>query len=113
VNEAGFGRWVHVCALDDVPRAGGVAVLAEGRALAVFRTGDGGLAAVADRCRHRFMPIHDGLVDDDVVECAYHGWRFDLRTGDLLTSFGAVRGIACYDARQIDGRVEVRIPPLS
>jgi nitrite reductase/ring-hydroxylating ferredoxin subunit len=53
------------------------------------------------------MPIHEGQVDGDVVECPYHNWRFDLRSGDLLTSYGPERGITSYEVREIDGLIEV------
>src|SRR4030088_1197768 len=43
----------------------------------LFRTADGTPAALADRCPHRFAPLHLGKLHGNVVECAYHGLRFD------------------------------------
>jgi vanillate O-demethylase monooxygenase subunit len=40
----------------------------------------GELVAMRDRCPHRLVPLSAGRVVDDLVECAYHGYRFD-RTG--------------------------------
>lgn len=34
--------------------------------------------ALADRCPHRFAPLHLGKRHGDVIECAYHGLRFDM-----------------------------------
>ena len=48
--------------------------------LALFRTAEGGaLAALADRCPHRFAPLSAGKVCDRrrSIECPYHGLRFD------------------------------------
>ena len=87
-----------------------MAVVAEGHALAVFRTESGRVVAVANRCRHRYMPIDDGLVEGEVVECPYHGWRFDLHTGHHLTSYGPDIGITPYETREIGGQVEVWLP---
>ncbi|MBL0421476.1 aromatic ring-hydroxylating dioxygenase subunit alpha [Ramlibacter sp. AW1] len=42
-----------------------------------FRRADGAVAALADRCPHRFVPLRMGKRHGDVIECAYHGLRFD------------------------------------
>ncbi|HVW35244.1 MAG TPA: aromatic ring-hydroxylating dioxygenase subunit alpha [Acidimicrobiia bacterium] len=48
-----------------------------GRPLCLFRDGAGRSAAVADRCPHRNVPLSLGRLRDGLLECAYHGWRFD------------------------------------
>ena len=46
-----------------------------------YRTEDGAPVALEDRCPHRRLPLSMGkLVDGDVLQCYYHGLRFD-RTG--------------------------------
>ena len=50
------------------------------RPLVVFRTRDGELHALEDRCAHRLVRLSHGRVIDDRIECAYHGWQFD-KTG--------------------------------
>jgi phenylpropionate dioxygenase-like ring-hydroxylating dioxygenase large terminal subunit len=47
--------------------------------VAIFRKGDGGIAAIADQCSHRFAPLSKGNLCDDStkLECAYHGLQFD------------------------------------
>lgn len=43
----------------------------------LFRDADGRAAALRDRCPHRYAPLHLGKLNDGVIECAYHGLRFD------------------------------------
>jgi phenylpropionate dioxygenase-like ring-hydroxylating dioxygenase large terminal subunit len=43
----------------------------------MFRDNRGQAVALADRCPHRFAPLHMGKLNDGVVECAYHGLRFN------------------------------------
>jgi vanillate O-demethylase monooxygenase subunit len=43
----------------------------------LFRRSDGTAVALADRCPHRFAPLHMGRRVGDTIECAYHGLRFD------------------------------------
>lgn len=49
-----------------------------GEPMVLFRTDDGGIAALHDRCPHRFAPLSAGKVCDGgrAVECPYHGLRF-------------------------------------
>ena len=42
-----------------------------------FRKADGSIAALEDRCPHRFVPLSLGRREDDALRCAYHGLKFD------------------------------------
>lgn len=42
----------------------------------VFRSRDGRLHGMRDRCPHRAARLTDGRIDGDTIECLYHGWRF-------------------------------------
>jgi len=41
-----------------------------------YRSGDGSLAALLDRCPHRFAPLSAGCIRDEIIRCAYHGLAF-------------------------------------
>jgi len=43
----------------------------------MFRRENASAVALADRCPHRFVPLSMGRRHGDVVECVYHGLRFD------------------------------------
>lgn len=43
----------------------------------LFRDAQGKIASLPDRCPHRFAPLSKGRVVDGVIECPYHGLRFD------------------------------------
>ena len=43
----------------------------------IFRDEAERAVALADRCPHRFAPLHLGKLKDGVVECPYHGLQFD------------------------------------
>jgi phenylpropionate dioxygenase-like ring-hydroxylating dioxygenase large terminal subunit len=47
------------------------------RQIALFRKQDGSIAALADRCPHRFAPLSKGEKIGDAVQCGYHGLTFD------------------------------------
>jgi vanillate O-demethylase monooxygenase subunit len=43
----------------------------------VLYRADGRIVAFADRCPHRRTPLSLGQCAAGVLQCAYHGWRFD------------------------------------
>lgn len=47
------------------------------QAVVLYRASDGKIAALQDRCPHRFVPLSMGRVVDDAIECPYHGLQFD------------------------------------
>lgn len=48
-----------------------------GEPLVLFRQSNGHPAALIDRCAHRNMALSRGTVLHDLIECPYHGWRYD------------------------------------
>jgi len=48
-----------------------------GQPVLLFRKEDGAIAALTDRCPHRFARLSDGTREGDVVHCPYHGLAFD------------------------------------
>ena len=44
--------------------------------LVLYRRGDGTIAALLDRCPHRFAPLSMGRLEGDTLRCMYHGIRF-------------------------------------
>lgn len=49
--------------------------------LVMGRDGAGQPFALRDSCPHRGIPLSYGRFDGREVECSYHGWRFDARSG--------------------------------
>lgn len=54
----------------------------------MFRKEDGSAVAMTDRCPHRFAPLHLGKLIGDVVQCGYHGLRFDCQGSCVLNPHG-------------------------
>jgi phenylpropionate dioxygenase-like ring-hydroxylating dioxygenase large terminal subunit len=80
---AGFrGYWYPVCFSSQVgekPRA----VTLLGERLLVIRD-KGKVYGMKDRCPHRGVPLSFGDKQfPGAISCVYHGWTFDLETGDL------------------------------
>lgn len=48
------------------------------QAIVLYRDKAGKIYALEDRCPHRQVKLSHGRVIDNQLECAYHGWRFNL-----------------------------------
>ncbi|MFB6172155.1 MAG: Rieske (2Fe-2S) protein [Haloarculaceae archaeon] len=70
----------HVTTLDDL-REGPQRVTHDGRTFLVVETDDG-VVAYRNVCPHQYGPIAEGRVEDGRVICPWHGWEYDLETGE-------------------------------
>jgi nitrite reductase (NADH) small subunit len=73
-------NWVRVAAMDECPPGGAREFVAEGRIVALFRVGDE-FYALDGICPHQGGPLGKGQLNGCVVTCPWHGWQFDVRTG--------------------------------
>ncbi len=64
--------------------------------------------ALDDQCSHRNIPLSDGDIVEDAIECYAHGSDFDLRTGQPRT-LPATEPVAVYACRVVNDTVEVDI----
>jgi nitrite reductase (NADH) small subunit len=102
VVAAGQGDWIDLGALDEIPRLGARTVRLRRGCVAVFRTGDDAVFALADRCPHRGGPLSDGIVAGRTVTCPLHNAVIDLETGMARGGEGRAR---THPVRVEDGRV--------
>jgi nitrite reductase/ring-hydroxylating ferredoxin subunit/uncharacterized membrane protein len=63
--------------------------------------------AISATCPHAGGPLDEGPLTGDVVECPWHGSRFCMRDGRVLTGPATVNAPR-YDVRVRDGQVEVK-----
>jgi nitrite reductase (NADH) small subunit len=73
--------WTDIGAVTDVPRRGARRVPTPNGDIAVFRTGDGEIFALFDRCPHKDGPLSQGIVHGRTVTCPLHSWIIDLASG--------------------------------
>ncbi|MCA9057902.1 MAG: Rieske 2Fe-2S domain-containing protein [Planctomycetaceae bacterium] len=66
---------------DDMPVGTGQEVVAAGRIFAVYRT-DSGFEVLDGICAHAGGPLGKGVLRDHVVTCPWHGWQFDVKSGE-------------------------------
>jgi len=90
-----------------------------GEPLVIGRDAQGKSFAMRDACPHRGMPLSCGRLEGDLLECAYHGWRFHVHSGQCREVPSWVAGdklkvdrifAAQFPCEDQDGYVWVFIP---
>lgn len=70
---------------DAIPVGRGATVqLNDGSEVAIFNV-EGNFYAIENFCPHKGMPLADSYLHNTIVECNWHGWLFDLRSGRCLS----------------------------
>jgi phenylpropionate dioxygenase-like ring-hydroxylating dioxygenase large terminal subunit len=74
----GFANlWTIVGLARDLPRNKPLPLRVAGERVVLFRDAAGFPCALVDRCPHRGVALSLGQVREGIIECPFHGWRFD------------------------------------
>ena len=73
----------RVAALADLVAGQPRLVEAEGRRVVLVRIGDRVLA-LGDVCAHKGGPLSEGKLSGTRLACPWHGWMYDVRTGQCV-----------------------------
>ena len=102
---------VRVARLEDVKLDQPTLVEAEGTQIVLVRVGDV-VYACDDVCTHQGGPLSEGQLSGTRLTCPWHGWMFDIRTGDCMMPSRGGR-VASYPVRVDAGDVWVELPPAA
>jgi len=74
-------EFTKVAIRSEVPVGTGKVVEAAGKQIALFNC-DGTFYAVENSCHHRGGPLGEGSLSGTSVSCPWHGWEYDVTTGE-------------------------------
>jgi nitrite reductase/ring-hydroxylating ferredoxin subunit len=100
-------RFVPVAAPADLPPGAARAVWVGDRFVALFNV-DGAVHATDNVCPHAGGPLAWGRCGGpcgEIVACSWHGWRFDIRTGESPDLPG--ERVCTFPVRVEDGCIQV------
>jgi nitrite reductase/ring-hydroxylating ferredoxin subunit len=80
--------FVKVAEVADVPPGAVRPVKVNGLTIALCNVG-GTFYALADECVHRGGPLSEGWLDGEKLECPWHAWPYDVKTGCVTFNAGA------------------------
>jgi len=110
--------WHPVATLPELIAEPVLAVTILGENLALYRTEEGKMGLVAQRCPHRGASLAYGIPEADGLRCAYHGWKFDGR-GNCLeqpaeptdSTFNERVHIPAYPVQELGGLIWAYLGP--
>ena len=73
-------NFVKVASTSDLKPGENKVVNVDGTDVALFNV-DGEFFAINNTCLHRGGPLGEGFLEGDVVTCPWHGWRYNVKTG--------------------------------
>ena len=74
---------LELCRVADVEVGTARKVEAGDRVLAVYNIG-GEIFVTEDACTHGPGSLSEGMLEDDIIECNFHGGQFNVRTGEVV-----------------------------
>lgn len=75
--------WIKVCEIGTTEE-GKMMQFKSGQYDIIIYKGKGILSAFENRCSHEDYPLIDGYIANGEIECAKHGARFNIQTGEAL-----------------------------
>jgi nitrite reductase/ring-hydroxylating ferredoxin subunit/Fe-S cluster biogenesis protein NfuA len=100
------GDWLDAGTLAEIPEGGLRTLELGGQKILLSRQGKA-VTCFQNACAHLGFPIHDGDVEDGIITCPHHGFRYDLASGECLTAPEVQ--LQSHAVRVIGVRVEVRL----
>ena len=80
-----MSNWIRVASVVDCPPGSALELVAGGQIVALFNI-DGEFHALDGVCPHQGGPLGKGQLTGSVVTCPWHGWQFDVCSGQHQTS---------------------------
>jgi len=80
----------------------------EGARVVLVRVGDR-VHALGDVCAHKGGPLSEGKLSGTRLACPWHGWMYDVRTGQCMFP-GRGAAVPSYTARVEGDDVLVELP---
>jgi nitrite reductase/ring-hydroxylating ferredoxin subunit len=97
-------RFQTVARVEDIAPGTVTTVYAGEEPVALARVDDE-FYATQHACLHLQGPLGEGRLDDHVLTCPWHGWQYDIRTGE--NEFDRALQLRTYEVRVEDGDVKI------
>jgi nitrite reductase (NADH) small subunit len=98
---------IPIGTVDAIPEGGSIVVSVNQKDVAVFRT-NGQFFAIDDLCMHMGASLSGGYVENGIVTCPWHYWRFRLSDGAWADSPRVKTG--CYLVHVVGDQLELEAP---
>ena len=91
-----MAAFVKVAAVSDVQPGSVKEIAVNGKTIALCNV-DGKFYALDNVCLHRGGPLGQGYLDGEKLECPWHRWQYDVKTGTVAMNPSAK--VASYEVK--------------
>jgi len=98
---------VPVAKLAEVSPGNCRSVQADGIGVAICNV-NGTIYAVDNTCPHAGGPLGEGSLDGELIACPWHGWRYNVRTGERPEN--PEIAVSCFPVHLEDDVIHVVLP---
>jgi 3-phenylpropionate/trans-cinnamate dioxygenase ferredoxin subunit len=102
-----MAKYVKAASTNEIAPGQARLVNLAGKEIALFNI-EGTFFALENACTHEEGPLAEGEIEGHEVTCPWHGARFDVRTGQVLSA-PAFEDVAHYNVRVTGTDIEVEI----
>ncbi|MBI4551517.1 MAG: non-heme iron oxygenase ferredoxin subunit [Candidatus Latescibacteria bacterium] len=102
-----MGQYVKAATTDELQAGQGKLVEIEGKEIALFHV-DGQYYAIENTCTHQGGPLCEGELEGTEVMCPWHGARFDVTSGAVLSP-PAYMGVTSFPVRVSASDIEIEV----
>jgi nitrite reductase (NADH) small subunit len=102
-------RTLTVAKVGEIADGEAKTVVGPGKSISVFRDGDA-YFAIDDMCPHMGASLAGGFVEDGIVTCPWHYWRFRLKDGAWADN-PRIK-IGSYPVHVVDDEIRLELPEL-
>jgi NAD(P)H-dependent nitrite reductase small subunit len=106
MTEDRMGAFQTVCKVSEVTEGEGKTIALGNKLIALFRVA-GQYYAIDDVCPHMGASLSGGYVENDVVTCPWHAWRFRVTDGTWADN-PRIK-IGCYPVRVVGDEVQIQV----
>ena len=98
---------LELCQVSDVAVGSAIKVETGDLVLAVYNV-DGEIFVTNDHCTHGPGSLSEGFLEDDIIECNFHGGQFNVRTGEVVLP-PCMEPVKTYKVTVADGTVFIDV----
>ena len=80
-----MAEFIKVASLSELPKGAGKTVQAGDKEIALFNV-DGTIYAIDNTCLHVGGPLGEGELEGPTVTCPWHGWQYNVLTGQNVAN---------------------------
>lgn len=81
-----------------------------GRPVAIIKEKDGSFRAMEAGCKHQNADLTKGTIHEGIATCPWHGWKYDLRTGECI--WGSDARLRHYHCKVENDNILISLHPI-